>query len=220
MQQSPVFFTAALWLLGASNVFAESSVDMSVVGKITPVACTPALSNGGVVDLGKISAQDLLTGWPGETPLPDATLALSVNCISTALVAIKVTDNRPGTVYGGTGSYPNISEFGLGLASNGKPIGRYRLTTINASADAVASEVIEKAPGALTWISTSSTAGWQPNWLRSVSNGSAGSDLAPRPLQTFKTDLIVSTRIAPKSTLPIAEEIQIDGSATLDIVYL
>ncbi len=214
MQQFHVLTAAGLLLAGASNVFAASSVDLSVTGTLTPSACTPALSNGGVVDHGKISVQDLdrLT-----TQLPDATLTLTINCDATALIAIKAMDNRSGTAAPDwTGPSP-VSYFGLGLASGGEKIGGYRLGTSNATADGVARAVIESTDGQ-TWFETWSSS-WQPNWMRTVNGGSTQLP-APLPLQAFKADLLISTYIAPKSFLPITEDIRIDGSATLDIVYL
>lgn len=49
---------------------AASSTDLTVTGVITPQACTPSLSNGGIIDNGKISAKDLnLTPTPGWGPI-------------------------------------------------------------------------------------------------------------------------------------------------------
>lgn len=49
----------ALMLTSAGTAMAASSVDLSVRGLITPSACEPTLSSGGVYDIGKISAKDL-----------------------------------------------------------------------------------------------------------------------------------------------------------------
>ena len=49
----------ALLISASAAAMAASSVDLSVKGVITPNACTPSLSGGGVVDYGKISAKDL-----------------------------------------------------------------------------------------------------------------------------------------------------------------
>ena len=44
-------------LLALSNaVCAASSVDLTVKGLITPSACAPSLSSGGLVDHGKVAA--------------------------------------------------------------------------------------------------------------------------------------------------------------------
>ncbi|MBI6906832.1 DUF1120 domain-containing protein [Pseudomonas sp. SIMBA_059] len=210
MQQSQLMIAAALMLAGVSTASAASSVDLSVTGKITPAACTPILSNGGLVDHGKVSVQDLKPR--GNTQLPDATLTLEVNCEASTTLAIKVTDNRSGTV-----SYNNgtASFFGLGLAANDKKIGWYEVRMNNATADGELREMIESVDGS-TWLYAGTH--WQPDWMRAL-NGASGS-YAPLPMQTFKADLAIATWITDKTTLPVAEEILIDGSATLDVVYL
>lgn len=43
--------TAALLPTGVSSAFAASSTDLTVTGLITPGACAPALSKGGVVEV-------------------------------------------------------------------------------------------------------------------------------------------------------------------------
>ncbi len=216
MQLSTLTIAAALCFVAASNVYAASSVDLRVTGTITPAACTPALSSGGIVDHGKISFQDL--NPQGLTPLPDATLILEVSCDAAALMAVKATDNRLGSAVPVYPSQPvELSHFGLGLTSDGNKIGRYALKTDNVSADGVARGVIESVTGE-TWLEAWTTV-WQPGWMRTVNDGQGGAPL-PVPLQNLKADLIVSTWIANRATLPSAEEIQIDGSATLDIVYL
>ncbi|WP_248731101.1 DUF1120 domain-containing protein [Pseudomonas sp. MWU13-2517] len=210
MQQSQLVIAAALMLAGVSTVSAASSVDLSVTGKITPAACTPSLSRGGTVDHGKISVQDL--NPRGNTQLPNATLTFEVNCVATTALAVKVTDNRFGTA-----GYTDWTDsyFGLGLASNNNKIGWYELRMNNATADGVPREVIESVDGK-TWLYAGTV--WQPNWMRSL-NGATGS-YAPLPMQAFKADLDFITWIVDKNKLPAAEEVLIDGSATLDVVYL
>ncbi|OPA97277.1 hypothetical protein BFW88_04565 [Pseudomonas fluorescens] len=216
MQQFHVLTAAALLLAGVSTVFAASSVDLSVVGMITPSACTPQLSNGGVVDHGKISFQDL--DPRRHTQLPDATLTLTVNCEATALIAVKATDNRYGTAMPEWQGGPPVSSFfGLGVASGGEKIGRYMLRTSNTTADGVARAMVESVDGQ-TWFETWDAL-WQPNWLRAANGGSTQQPV-PLAVQILRADLLISTFITQKDNLPGTEDIPIDGSATLDIVYL
>lgn len=69
--------TTAL-LIASAHTFAASSVDLTVKGLITPSACTPALSGGGTVDYGKISAKDLKADQ--QTFLPTQIVQFSVTC--------------------------------------------------------------------------------------------------------------------------------------------
>ncbi|XVJ49844.1 DUF1120 domain-containing protein (plasmid) [Pseudomonas sp. UBT] len=207
MQPSRVLITAALLLAGVSNVMAASSVDLGVVGVITPSACTPTLSNNGVVDHGKVSVLDFPES--GNKALPKVTLQLVVTCDAPILMAVKPTDNRAGTA---PYSWPEY--FGLGLASGGEKIGWYQLVTYNASADDTPGAFIDSDDGKYWWEADNTY--WAAGMMRTVK----GAGWAPLPLTTFKADLEVQTTLVDKNNLPISEEIQIDGSATLDVVYL
>ncbi|UXV20782.1 DUF1120 domain-containing protein [Pseudomonas fluorescens] len=207
MQPSRVFITAALLLAGISNVVAASSVDLGVVGVITPSACTPTLSNNGVVDHGKISVQDFPDS--GNKQLPTVTLQLVVTCNAPMLMAVKPTDNRAGSVH----VNPYGDFFGLGQASGNKNIGWYHLLVANATADDTPAALIDFVQG--QWMDAENT-WWGVGVMRTVK----GASWAPLPLTTFKADVSVETTLLDKNTLPISEEIQIDGSATLDVVYL
>ncbi|MBX7275236.1 DUF1120 domain-containing protein [Pseudomonas sp. ERGC3:05] len=207
MQPSRVFITAALLLAGISNVVAASSVDLGVVGVITPSACTPTLSNNGMVDHGKISAQDFPDA--GNKHLPKVTLQLVVSCNAAMLMAVKPTDNRAGSTF-----YDYPEYFGLGLASGGEKIGWYMLVTRNAIADDITRSVIESDDGE-SWRFADNTY-WGVGRMRTAQ----GTGWNPMPLTTLKVDLEVYTTLMDKNTLPITEEILIDGSATIDVVYL
>ena len=86
---------SATALIGvAPYALAASSTDLTVTGIITPSACTPTLSGGGIVDHGKFSAKDL-----NQTSklTPSQTLKLSVNCERQLTVfALTRIDNRAG----------------------------------------------------------------------------------------------------------------------------
>ncbi|WP_241194671.1 DUF1120 domain-containing protein [Pseudomonas orientalis] len=208
MQQSRLIIAAALSLAGISSVFAASSVDLVVKGTITPSACTPTVSSNGLVDHGKISVKDLSI----STQLPDATLQLAVVCDAATLLAVKGTDNRPGTAW--FNGYETISLFGLGLSADNQKLGAYRLVMENTTVDGAAVSLIESVDGE-TWFPAADV--WQPRWMRAVS-GPQGADHLPVAIQNLATDVVISTFVRkPKMT---TEEIPLDGSATLDIVYL
>lgn len=206
--------TAALLLAVVGQAVAASSVDLSVTGLITPAACTPALSAGGVVDHGKISRKDLSLGKP--TPLPVATLQLSINCAASTLVAIKGRDNRAGTsAEPGTGQ-PN---YGLGLVNGDRKIGWYLLKTANGQADGVDRPVIESSNGTHWSDATHPGLVWQVGGMRALSS-STGGDAAPLPVQVMTLDILVETMIARADSIWLSQEIPLDGSATLEVVYL
>lgn len=206
--------TAALLLAAAGQAVGASSVDLTVTGLITPAACTPALSAGGVVDHGKISRKDLNIGTP--TALPVATLQLSVSCDASTLIAIKGRDNRAGSsAETGTGQ-PN---YGLGLVNGDRKVGWYMLKTANGQADGVERPVIESSNGTSWSDATHPGLIWQVNGMRTLS-ASTGSDAAPLPMQVMTLDILVETMIARRDSLPATQEVPMDGSATLEVVYL
>lgn len=194
---------------------AASSVDLSVRGSITPAACTPALSGGGVVDHGKISRKDLnQSNKPTELPL--ATLRLSIECSAPTMVAIKSRDNRAGSSGEDTIGQPN---FGLGLVGD-KKVGWYLLKTANGQADGVDRPVIESSDGVSWSDATHPGLIWQVNSMRTLS-ASLGSDAAPLPSRAMAMDIQVQTTISRTQHLPpLDQEFPLDGSATLDVVYL
>lgn len=206
--------SVALLVAGVSNAWAASSVDVAVTGAITPSACAPVLSAGGVVDHGKISLKDLTSGRP--TALPAATLQIKVSCAAATLFAVKATDNRRGTAADqGTG---DLSIFGLGIV-NGVKLGWYSLAMDNALGDGVPKAVIESIDGT-TWLDAPGESQiWQPDWMRAL-NATPGGVAAPLPVQIMDADIIVKTHIIRRESIPTGQEVPIDGSATLDIVYL
>ena len=208
MKKRLSYIAATLLVAGTTSVNAASSVDLSVTGKITPAACMPQLSNGGMVDHGKISFKDLKNG---VNTLPQVALQMSVSCDAATLFAVKSTDNRKGTA-----SNNGLSSFGLGVGEGDHKVGFYNLTMENVLGDGAVLPVVESVNGN-TWFYSSTGQIWQPEWMRSVS-GPGNPDYTPVAIQTLAADLIVATSINKPGTL--SAEMPIDGSATLDIVYL
>jgi len=204
------YLTAVVCLAAASNVSAASSTDLSVKGTITPAACVPQLSNGGVVDHGKISINDFVgTGTPIKQ-LPAVSLQLSVSCDAATFFAVQSTENRKDTA-----ADNSPSSFGLGLGEDDQKLGLYTLAMENALADGAQARLVESVDGDV-WFPVSAGQLWQPGWMRTVN--APGPDYAPIAMQTFTTDVVVATKLYKPKVL--TAETPLDGSATLDIVYL
>lgn len=202
--KKPLAACSAILLTGClSNAFAASSVDLSVSGVITPSACTPGLSSNGNIDLGKISAGDLKQDT--NTVLPRRTLRMSIDCDASTLFALQGTDNRASSSTASTG-------YGLGLIDNTQKIGRYYLLMANSVA------AMESFDGGVTWMELDDAI-WQRNNLAAFGAGLNG-PWVPIPIKALTTDLVVAPMIAPAKDLNLANEVQIDGSATLTIQYL
>ena len=76
---STPIMTLGIFCIAAATItvtHAANMVEMQVVSVITPAACTPMLSGGGVADYGTIPARSLKPG--AVTPLPAALFGCGV----------------------------------------------------------------------------------------------------------------------------------------------
>lgn len=201
---------AGLLLIAHTTVaLAASSVDVSVKGAITPSACKPSLSNNGLVDYGKISAQDLNPS--GVTELSKAFFKLAVNCEAPSLFGLVPQDNRSSL------AGPNAS-FVLGRISPTNWIGTYFLSMENVITDDPTAYPIYSFDNGSTWL-------FNPyndvpvNTITAFGNQLSGTR-APVPLADVSLDLVVTPYIFPKSHIPAGETIPLDGSATFELRYL
>ncbi len=210
MNKHLIAVASALLITGTAPVFAASTVDLTVKGIITPNACTPVLSGGGVIDHGKISAKDLNTDK--MTLLPKASLQMTVTCDAAALFALKATDNRAGSA--AAGGY-----FGLGLINGTQKLGTYNLNMGSSTNPPVADgEVVQSIASwdnGTTWEKYSS---FEPGALLSVATLADVS--TPRPTQVLVTDINYAGYISRTDGLDLSNEVTIDGSATIEVMYL
>lgn len=197
-------------LAGGLYAQAASTVDLNVNGKITPSACEPGLSNGGVYDLGKVAAKDLNVDQP--TPLAAHNLQLTLTCQALTLVAIKPRDNRQGSHF----DSGNPLKFGLGLVNGNEKVGSMTLGLKSIVADGAPMYGITSV-GRNTWAPSDLLS---PTFLTSFTHNRSIPDPAPSPVQRLTADVMIEPRIAPANTLTLTSEVPIDGAATLEITYL
>ncbi|MFF2555147.1 DUF1120 domain-containing protein [Nocardia sp. NPDC058058] len=183
-----------------------TSVDLSVTGLITPSACEPSLSGGGVVDFGKISAADLNS--ERETNVGTQTVQLSITCDASNLYALQALDQR-------ASSATRADAFGLGRTEDTRSWGWYAIALRNAIADGVPVQPIGSTDEGATWYHNDL-------WMPGIQIAFASITAANQPLQVreLTMDLDVSAFFPPTSGLTLTDEIAIDGSATLELKYL
>lgn len=191
--------------------FAASTVDLAVRGSITPSACSPLLGQDGVIDYGKIAARDLnLTAF---TPLPASTLPVGVNCEAPILFALRLTDNRAGS------SATAELGFGLGLVNGSEKVGVFHTTLHTPLGDSAPITQLQSLNNGQTWSVVEENVTLPP--LRLAAFGDASSGVwSPTPIQELRVQMRVSTFIAPAQGLTLDREVPLDGSATLDLIYL
>ena len=200
----------------APSVLAASTVDLSVHGLIVPAACLPQLSSGGLIDYGKIAQQDL--NLETATRLPLKTLHIGIACNGPVRYALRMRDNRDGSAMVNSEIY-----YGLGFDSSGNRLGVYsmtfdpRQTQANNTAQVYGTE------------STTGGLAWRTSNLNPIDIGSRsylgftdveGSVSGPTGIGTLGGNVTVQTVINARQNLDLSVETPLDGSATLEVVYL
>lgn len=205
MKKHLAAFSAAT-LISVAPYAVGASTDLTVTGTISPVACTPMLSNGGIVDYGRIAAKDL--NETTNTVIGADTLRLTVDCVAPVQFALAPVDNNPQTASNG-------DWWGLGMTDAGERLGFIITTMGNALAD---------GQPARTIISTNNGSSWyahhhmRPGRLLSV--GSSDDPTTPLAAQQVGIDLLITSNIAPANRLTLTDEVGINGSVTFEMKYL
>ncbi|MBD9457212.1 DUF1120 domain-containing protein [Pseudomonas sp. PDM05] len=204
----------AATLLGLTPcVLAASGVDLTLKGSITPSACVPTLTQDGTVDYGKIAAKEL--SMNSSTELPPANLQLSVNCEAPTLFALNGKDNRFGTAH-----YSALNwAYGLGLINGTEKLGSYGIDVLNPVSDVVLYPLFSFNNGQ-SWLMNPSGSYMSHSALNAFTDIPGSGPHFPAALRNITVDLRISTDIAPARTLTLTEEVPLDGSASLDLLYL
>ncbi|WP_164861060.1 DUF1120 domain-containing protein [Pantoea dispersa] len=229
MMKNMMKTACAIAVLAASaNVMAES-VDLVVKGTIAPIACKANLAGGGVIDYGVISPESLKAD--AFTNLPQKLTNLTVTCDSPAKIAIGVTNNRVGSILGRpelqewsyptTGAklfnYATFPALGLGMA-NGKPIGAWGARFNDGLADGAAAAIIGTTNKGATWgLDGYMYADTARNTLKTLAKTG---EVVPMAAKVFSYDIMVEAYINKTTDLDLTKPIALDGSATLELVYL
>lgn len=190
----------------APGAFAASSTDVNLSGTITPSACAPVLSNGGVIDHGKMTAKDLQPTSP--TRLNPAEMRLEVLCEGETFFTLTTVDNRAGS------SAINPRHHGLGLTPEKEKLGSVAFSLFDPVADETPVKVIISSNGGANW-SESIYLGHEAL----TSFAALGGANTPIALKTLNARLRAFSIIVPATDLTLLDEVPIDGQATLQLKY-
>lgn len=207
MDRYSVALLAPLLIACAPVAFAASSTDLSVTGTITPSACAPTLSNGGIVDHGKVSARDLDPLLP--TRLPVGEMQLEVHCEGATFFTLTTEDNRAGS------SAINPDFHGLGTVNGDQKLGSVAFGVFEPQADSQPVQTIMSRDGGNTWGASSYL-----GHAGLTSFAAPGDSSSPIAIKDLSARLRAFTIIAPASELTLVDELPIDGHATLQLKYL
>lgn len=203
---------------------AANSVDLRVTGNITPASCSISMS-GNTFDLGTLDAGKLTE--PTRNPLPrTAPSTMTIQCNAPTQVAFKTHDNRRASIP--TTLPSKVFYYGLGFDAQNAPIGSYELVVLTPSIR------VDGQEGNIKW-STTDGVNWGVNSINGLDNLSPYSEineiysldlasnqnhLPPTPATSMSMDISVEAYIEAMSTLDTSQEIAIDGSATIELIYL
>jgi hypothetical protein len=208
------FIASILSLAGlcGSGLAPAAGADLSVKGKLQSGACSVVLGNGGTFDLGPIRAADLATDFFTDFGL--GTTSLTITCTTPTSFGLRLQDNRAGTT-------PNSSleGFGLGLAG-GRSIGSHSNAISRATSNGQPVDILERWQASDPWSKALTDAAFLvlPGYLATFT--AAGNSKGPTAFEQISALLRSSLTINYGSELDLSQEIQIDGSATLELVYL
>lgn len=194
-------------LAGVSSIaMAASNTDLTVKGSITPSACAPLISGGGMVDFGKLAVKDL--NAEQYTSLPNQSIQLSVRCEAPTFFTLTTIDNRAGS------SANHDFWHGLGMTPEGEKLGGTAFHLYAPVADGVAVRTITSQDGGVTWLPTSLLT---HTMLTAVA---IGNQLVPIAVQNFDAEIRLYAHIAPADDLTLTDEVPVDGHATVQVNYL
>ncbi|WP_318373522.1 DUF1120 domain-containing protein [Enterobacter sp.] len=216
----------ACMLMTASAGAAIEDNTLQIQGTVTPASCVPALSNGGEVDFGNTITEKLTQE---NNQLPSKELAFTITCQHAAKISLHMIDNypagrRPMVI---TNAYDDNSnstaanqQFGLGLDSEGKPVGAYSVGITGNPQDR----------GNGVYIIGSSGGGWAFSDTWAFTNGTGettylsftGSDsvIEPAPISKITMMLKISAAVASNTAVDMKDAINFNGSSTIVMTYL
>ncbi|WP_102946826.1 DUF1120 domain-containing protein [Stenotrophomonas sp. VV52] len=184
-----------------------------------PSACTPRLSPASL-DLGTVPRSSLHAD--AATGLPPRTVQLQLNCSGPALLAVKLLDNRAGAdAAGWAAGVPDPGRFAI-TPREGGVAGIYVLSFGAAIADGKLMQVVQgSGERASSWAVHPEGSPLQRFDAQSTVYGFAQPGHAvPAAVDNLSAPLQVDVQLAPASTLEDGDEILLDGSVTIEIVYL
>lgn len=195
----------------APTAFAQSA-DLSMTGRILPGACVVELGGGGIADLGNIRADTL--NADAATVLDPVALPLAVTCDGEVRFAFQGSDNA-------SESATRADRYGLGFTAHDEKIGGANLLVADVIADGVPGFGTHSVDNGATWGNSTPGGNYSLGMHELLGFAKADTvDTGPAAIETLQGTLNVWAHIQPGAELTLTDEVQINGNATLNIVYL
>jgi type 1 fimbria pilin len=230
---------ATLIALASNAALADGSIVMKVQGKMNNASCTPELSNGGSIDFGTISLDQLSPTQTNQMGHKD--MSLTINCPSATKVAWSIADNKEDSnaandlsssefaIHDATDTggevYGSGTTYGVGTTAAGDKIGAYAISTrVN---DITANGIPAQAIFAPAYVNSKGEYMWRNLSTGVIANDNAEIMTATKPGYTAPlaiTNVVfpfkVSLAIVNTNRLSTTDEAQLSGETTITLVYL
>jgi len=222
-------------LTASAAIHAADTTELKVKGTVRPAPCDLSLTANGEVDFGRIANSQLSDEKPVTIGIK--TIQYAINCPTGATrFAIKFVDNRKSSVTAGlaglaTNNYlGDVFAFGLGKY-DGKNIGVYFLSTSNATTGRFVGGD-GRVQNATVYHTGSSNGGktWQTadsssqidlyNDTNQWKSWTGSSGQPPLAIYSLSGSLTIRVVIEKIRNLPTGNDIPLDGSTTLEMLYL
>lgn len=188
------------------------SADVSMAGRILPGACVVQLGGGGVADLGDIRADSLNADV--TTLLESVTLPMTVACDSEVRFAFQGMDNN-------NESSAVPYRYGLGMTSGDEKIGSANVLVADVTADGVPGFGTLSADGGETWNDSNEGGNFSLTMTDLLGfTKEPGTADGPAAIKDIQGSVKVIAQIQPTNELTLTEEVQVNGSVTINLMYL
>lgn len=224
---------AASFLI-ATSAQAAPTADLTITGRITPPSCDLSLDGEGKLHFGEHAFNSL--AYDG-TKLDSKTIGLNITCNGKTRVGLHVVDNRASSkvlksslnvnAWGSVNStITDAFIFGLGAVAGPDdaqiPIGGYMFgfKEGDVQADKTKATVLYSADKR-TWAAEAIQRQFiSPNFTYAFFLGSPGAGATPAAVESVSGLLTVTPTINRAAALPTTTAIDLNGSATISLVYL
>lgn len=210
-------------LLTVFSAHAAKQAELKVTGVISPPSCDITLGANGIVDYGVISPSSLSRGAYTRHERKDVSFAIT--CNAKIRMALKTIDNRASSVVSGVSgtAAPDDWIYGLGTVGASK-VGGYMMfmpRNVITTDNEPATQIFSVNGGA--WIDTGAVSATTGSGMlgkdRRFSWAAAGTTV-PFAAQTVSGTISVRAYLNKPENLPLTQDVPLDGSATLEVLYL
>lgn len=199
--------------LSANSAIAAigGTAELKVKGEITAPSCVIALTENGVVDLGKISIHSIQSNAVTKLPVPTG-IAIDATCDAETALTFSIVDNRATTA-----SAPSTKHFGLGSVNGNGKLGYYSIKMKTGYVDGDTVDVFSTSKSSTSFtpakevdVDTDKVMGWSKGGNNKLAIG-----------KHFISALEVTPYLAAGKDMggTIPEDTKLDGSATLNFAF-